>query len=74
MTAENESTTVGLSASGGDYGNESASVDVSVTDDDTRGLVVSPTDLGVAEGRQWHVHGGAVDAADDRRDRDRVER
>ena len=48
--AENESTTVGLSASGGDYGNESASVDVSVTDDDTRGLVVSPTDLGVAEG------------------------
>ena len=48
--AENESTTVALSASGGDYGNESASVDVTVTDDDSTGLVVSATDLGVAEG------------------------
>ena len=39
-----------MNASGGDYGNESSSVSVTVTDDDSKGLVVSATELGVAEG------------------------
>ncbi|MCY3968688.1 MAG: NBR1-Ig-like domain-containing protein [Acidobacteria bacterium] len=48
--ADNESATVSLSASGGDYANVSSSVSVTVTDDDTQGLVLSATDLSVAEG------------------------
>ncbi|MCY3968834.1 MAG: hypothetical protein OXG74_02790, partial [Acidobacteria bacterium] len=48
--ASDESTTVRLRASGGDYGNVSASVSVSVTDDDTQGLMLSKASVAVAEG------------------------
>ena len=44
-----ESLSVGLSATGGDYENKTASVAVSVTDDDDPDLVVDPTTLTVAE-------------------------
>ena len=44
-----ESLSVGLSATGGDYANKTASVAVSVTDDDDPDLVVDPTTLTVAE-------------------------
>ncbi len=48
--AENESTTVSLRASGGDYGGLGASVEVTVVDDDIRGVIVSPASLTVNEG------------------------
>ena len=41
---------VTLRASGGDYGGETATVAVSVDDDDTAGLVVDPSSLTVNEG------------------------
>ncbi len=48
--AEHEETTVALSASGGGYGDVSASVAVTVKDDDAPGLVVNPEKLEVREG------------------------
>ncbi len=48
--AADESVTVGLTAAGGDYANVSASVGATVTDDDTKAVVASPTSLTVAEG------------------------
>ena len=48
--ASDESTTVSLRASGGDYGGIEASVDVTVEDDDTPALVVNPSSLTVDEG------------------------
>ncbi len=42
--------TIELSASGGDYAGKSESVSVSVSENDTAGLTVSPTDLTVSEG------------------------
>ena len=47
--AGDESVTVTLSASGGDYGGETATVAVSVDDDDTAGLVVSRASLTISE-------------------------
>ena len=48
--AGDESVTVTLRASGGDYGGETATVSVSVADDDDAALVVDPDSLTVAEG------------------------
>ncbi len=48
--ASNESTSIGLTAAGGDYANVSASVSVTVTDDDTKAVVASVASLTVAEG------------------------
>ena len=48
--AGDESVTVTLTASGGDYGGETATVVVSVADDDAAALVVDPELLTVAEG------------------------
>ena len=48
--AGDESVIVTLRASGGDYGGETATVAVSVDDDDTTGLVVDPSSLTVNEG------------------------
>ena len=48
--AGDESVTVTLTASGGDYSGETAAVAVSVSDGDTAGLVVDPDSLTVAEG------------------------
>ena len=51
IDAANDAATLLHTASGGDYAGETASVSVTVTDDDTPGTVVlSPTALGVAEG------------------------
>ena len=47
--ALDESVTVTLTASGGDYGGETAEVDVSVTDDETAELVVDPGSLPISE-------------------------
>ena len=46
----NDAATLVHTASGGDYAGETASVAVTVTDDDDVGLTVSTTALGVAEG------------------------
>ena len=46
----NESATLTHSASGGDYGSVTASLSVTVTDNDTRGLVLTPASLTVVEG------------------------
>ena len=46
--ALDESVTVTLTASGGDYGGETAEVAVSVADDDTAALVVDPDSLTMA--------------------------
>ena len=48
--ASDESVTVTLTATGGDYTNETATVSVSVTDDDTAALVADPGSLQIAEG------------------------
>ena len=48
--AVNDAATLLHTASGGDYAGETASVSVTVTDDDDVGLTVSTTALGVAEG------------------------
>ena len=48
--ASNERTSITLDASGGGYGNESASVSVTVIDPDEPDLVVMPTSLTVDEG------------------------
>ena len=48
--ATNDAATLLHTASGGDYAGETASVAVTVTDDETAGLTVSTTALGVAEG------------------------
>ena len=50
--------------SGGGYGGISASVDVTVVDDDEPDLVVMPTSLTVEEGGNGHVQGEAGDTAD----------
>ena len=47
--AGDESVTVTVTASGGDYGGETAEVDVSVTDGDTANLVVDPGSLPISE-------------------------
>ena len=47
--ASSESVTVTLTASGGDYGGETAEVDVTVNDDDTAAVVVDPGSLTVSE-------------------------
>ena len=47
--ALDESVTVTLTAYGGDYGGETAEVAVSVSDDDTAGLVVDPDSLTISE-------------------------
>ena len=46
----NDAATLLHTASGGDYAGETASVSVTVTDDETAGLTLSTTVLGVAEG------------------------
>ncbi|WP_156013383.1 beta strand repeat-containing protein [Thioalkalivibrio sp. HK1] len=46
----NDSASVSLAASGGDYGNITATVSVDVTDKDTPGLTVDPSELDVDEG------------------------
>ncbi len=46
----NESATIELTASGGDYGNVSDSVAVTVNDDDTVGLTLSDSEMSVTEG------------------------
>ena len=48
--ALDESVTVTLSASGGDYSGETVEVEVSVSDDDTAALVVDPGSLPILEG------------------------
>ena len=48
--ALDESVTVALTASGAEYGSETAAVAVAVTDDEIAGLVVDPYSLTVAEG------------------------
>ena len=45
-----DTATLAHAASGGGYGNVEADLAVTVSDDDTAGLVFSPTSLGVAEG------------------------
>ena len=47
--ALDELVTVTLTATGGDYGGVTAEVDVSVTDDDTAGLVAAPGSLTISE-------------------------
>ena len=47
--ALDESVTVTLTATGGGYGGVTAEVDVSVTDDDTAGLVAAPGSLTISE-------------------------
>ena len=47
--ALDESVTVTVSASGGDYGGETAGVVVSVSDDDTVNVVVDPGSLQISE-------------------------
>ena len=51
-----------------------ASVAVSVTEDDTAGVTVSPTSLTIAERRRRNLHGGAGQFARRRCDGDAVER
>ena len=48
--ADNDAATLVHTASGGDYDSETAEVAVTVTDDESVGLVLSTTTLGVAEG------------------------
>ena len=48
--AADESVTVSLSPSGGDYGNARADVSVSITDDETAGIAVSVSSLALTEG------------------------
>ncbi len=48
--ADDDTATLTHEASGGGYGDVEADLAVTVTDDDTVGLVLSPTSLGVAEG------------------------
>ncbi len=48
--ADNDTTTLLHTASGGDYAGETASVAVTVTDDESVGLTLSTTTLGVTEG------------------------
>ena len=48
--ALDESVTVTLTATGGDYSGETATVAVSVNDDDTAALVADPGSLQIAEG------------------------
>ena len=48
--ADNDTATLLHTASGGDYAGETASVSVTVTDDESVGLTLSTTALGVAEG------------------------
>ncbi len=48
--AAEDTATLAHAASGGGYGTLSVDLPVTVTDDDTVGLVLSPTSLGVAEG------------------------
>ena len=47
--ALDETVTVTLTASGGDYGGETAGVDVTVDDDDTAAVVVAPGSLTISE-------------------------
>ena len=48
--ADNDSATLDHNASGGDYGSVSGTVTVTTTDNDTRGLTLDPTSLGITEG------------------------
>ncbi len=48
--ADNDTATLLHTASGGDYAGETAEVAVTVTDDESVGIVLSPPALGVAEG------------------------
>ena len=50
IDAANDAATLLHTASGGDYAGETAEVAVTVTDDETAGLTLSTTTLGVAEG------------------------
>ena len=59
-----ETVQVTATASGGDYEGETAEVAVTVTDDETAGLVVDPAMLPLTRGRNGDVHGEAGDAAD----------
>ena len=70
--ALHESVAVTLSASGGGYGGVTASVSVSVTDDDTEALVTDPGSLTISEDGFWILHGGLGDAAVGERVGDRV--
>ncbi len=48
--ADHETATIGVEASGADYGGKSAEVAVTVKDDDKPALLVSPPSLGIGEG------------------------
>ena len=48
--ADNDTATLTHTASGGDYANVTKDLPVSITDDDTAGVVLSETDLTVTEG------------------------
>ena len=61
--ALDESVSVTLTATGGDYTNETATVSVSVTDDDTAALVADPGSLQIAEGGSGSFDGEVGDAA-----------
>ena len=67
---DNESLTVTASASGGGYAGKTGSVSVSVTDDDTANLVVTPSRADRGRGGQRHLHREAGHAA--QRERNRV--
>ena len=62
--AVNDAATLVHTASGGDYASETASVAVTTTDDETAGITLSATTLGVAEGDDGEYTVRLGDAAD----------
>ena len=67
--ASDDTATVTHTFGGGDYASFAASnVTVTVTDDDTPGVTVSPTSLTIGEGNHRHVQRGTEHAAIRRRD------
>ena len=66
--AADDAATLTHTATGADYGGVTATVAVTVDDDEIASLVLSETELTLAEGASGNVHGGAGNAADRRRD------
>ena len=61
--ATNETPTVTATASGADYAGKTADVDVTVTDDESAGLVLSRTQLAIDEDGSRDVHAQAGEPA-----------
>ena len=58
-----DSVTLSHTASGADYGSVTEDLPVTVTDNDSAGIVLTPTTLRSDRGQQRNLHGGAVNAA-----------